>query len=501
MVRFSSILALVVVLTVQFQRGDSLNTKEAGRDDFYYDVFPEDFLWGYATSAYQIEGGWDADGKGESIWDRASHTIPGFIQDNTTGDVACDSYNKYKEHVKLLKDSKADFYRFSLSWARILPDGTTNNVNQGGIDYYNNLIDELVANGIQPFVTLFHWDLPQALSENVGYWDDERLVHLFANYSRVAFEHFGDRVKLWLTFNEPIVFCNNQWAYPNGYDISITPYLAHHNVIKAHGLAFRIYEAEFMPQQQGQVGISLNTDWAEPLDGNKADDWAASHRFLQFRWGMFATPVTSGKYPDVMRKNIDAKSLAEGRNESRLQHFDAYWTKIINGSAHFLGLNHYTSALVETRVHDTPGLYDDVDTAESKDPEWPQAAIGWLYEVPFGLRRLLKWIAMNYNNMPIFVTENGYSDFASDGVDDALRTNYYRKYVNEMLKAVKIDGVNLKGYAAWSLLDNMEWNNGYTVRFGVHYINFSDPNLTAVPKDSARMLTQVFQDNGFPVSH
>jgi len=213
---------------------------------------------------------------------------------------------------------------------------------------------------------------------------------------------------------------------------------------------------------------------------------------------MLAHPIYTGEYAPVVREYIDRKSQEEGLTQSRLPSFDAKWTEIIKGSTDFFGLNHYTSSYVTNGQKGPPGVDGDHEVYEFKDPEWPQAAATWLYDVPWGLRRLLKWMGMEYGNMPIYVTENGWSDFDKSGPSDPDRVRYYRGYINEMLKAVKIDGVNVKGYAAWSLIDNFEWNSGYTVRFGVNYINFTDPNLTRVSKDSARFLGQVFRNNGFP---
>ncbi|CAG7719799.1 unnamed protein product [Allacma fusca] len=387
---------LFIGVLIAQSKGDR---EDPGRDDFYYDTFPEDFLWGFATSAYQIEGGWDSDGKGESIWDNLVHTNPGSVKDLGNGDVACDSYNKYKEDVQLLKEAG--------------------------------------------------------------------------------------------------IFCSYSWATDN-YDRATSNYLCHHTVIKAHALAYRLYDEEFRAQQNGQVGITINSDWAEPADRNNASDVEASHRLLQFRFGLFAYPLYAGEYHPTVRQLMDAKSIREGRSESRLPSFSEEWSKIIKGANDFLGLNHYTSSIVTAQAGSYPGVDHDADVGQRKDPSWPKGSVAWLYEVPWGLRRLLKWIGMEYGNVPLYVTENGFADWYSDGPNDPERTNYYRTYINEMLKATKIDGVNLKGYAAWSLIDNFEWNEGYTVRFGTHYINFRDPNLPRVAKDSGKLLAEIFRNNGFP---
>jgi lactase-phlorizin hydrolase len=438
-----------------------------------------------------------------NIWDTFTHQANSPIADRSTGDVACDSYHRFHEDVIALKNMGANFYRFSLSWSRILPNGDLSEVNRAGIDYYNRLIDDLIANGIEPYVTLYHWDLPQPLMDQGGWLVEQTALH-FADYARVAFEHFGDRVKTWITFNEVNIFCNLGYNYgshaPGIREPVDAPYQCVHNVIKGHGLAYRIYDGEYRAAQQGKVGITLDSNWNEPLDRNNASDVAASHRALKFGHGWIANPLFRGEYPPIMRKMVDEKSAAEGRQESRLPTFNPTWTNVINGTLDFLGLNHYSTNYGFATSGGAPGHDGDADTGSSIDPTWPESGTSWLRVVPWGFRRLLNWLAMEYGNPPIYVTENGYADKDTDGVADLGRIDYYRKYINEMLKAVRIDGVNVKGYTAWSLIDNFEWAQGYTERFGVHYIDFAGGNLTRVPKASARFLTQVIKDNGFPPS-
>lgn len=247
-------------------------------------TFPDDFVFGAATAAYQVEGGWDEDGKGESIWDKGTHDHANLVADHSNGDVACDSYHKYKEDVQLLKTLGVDFYRFSISWPRILPTGKDDQINQLGIDYYNNLIDELIANSITPYVTMFHWDLPQALEEEGG-WLNRTTADHFANYARVLFENFGDRVKYWMTLNEIMSFC--EYGYGTG---SFAPYISSpgigdyqctHVALLAHGKTFRLYDDEFRATQNGQIGIAIDTAWYEPNDPTKESDKEAAEIALQ----------------------------------------------------------------------------------------------------------------------------------------------------------------------------------------------------------------------------
>jgi len=369
-------------------------------------------------------------------------------------------------------------------------------VNQAGIDYYNALIDELLANGIAPFVTLYHWDLPQPLQDRGG-WPNEETAFHYAEYARLAFKSFGDRVKKWITFNEIAVFCN--LGYGSGYHApgvelpGVGAYQCAHTVLKAHGLAYRIYDAEFRATQKGEVGVTLDCGGVEPADRNNAEDVAAMHRALKFSHGWLANPLYKGDYPEIMKKMIAEKSAAEGLSQSRLPEFDENWSRIIKGTLDFLGLNHYSTVYIKTAIGN-----GDADTTGFNDPDWPASAANWLNSVPWGFRRLLNWLAMEYGNVPLYVTENGWADKNTDSLNDAGRVEYYKLYINEMLKAVKIDGVRVKGYTAWSLLDNFEWSEGYSQRFGVYYVDIEHGNLTRVAKDSAKFLTQVIRDNGFP---
>eukprot|EP00058_Branchiostoma_floridae_P022660 XP_002608150.1 hypothetical protein BRAFLDRAFT_90436 [Branchiostoma floridae] len=478
------------------------------RDNFRPGTFPDDFIWSTATASYQIEGAWNVDGKGESIWDRFSHT-PGKVDRGDTGDVACDSYNKYREDVQLMKAMGLKYYRFSLSWPRIFPDGTVaGGVNQAGVDYYNNVIDELLANGITPMVTLYHWDLPQALQDRYGGWVNEALVDHFNDYADFVFQTFGDRVRYWITFNEPWVVCFLGYGTggnaPGIQDPGNSTYLCGHTILKAHAEAWNTYDTTYRGSQQGQISITLNCDWPEPRDPDSPSDVAAADRYIQFYIGWFAHPIysTGGDYPAAMKDIIREKSLAEGLQESRLPQFTPAEIDRIKGTGDFFGLNHYTARIIQNRVDptDTPGYSNDRNLSESTAPEWPRAASEWLYVVPWGLRRLLKFIKLNYGDPDVYITENGRSDHDEQPpiTEDADRICYYMGYIDEVLKAIEVDGVKVRAYTAWSLMDNFEWSRGYTERFGLHYVNFTDPSRPRVPKESAGFYSDIIANNGFP---
>ncbi|KAL3857520.1 hypothetical protein ACJMK2_012180 [Sinanodonta woodiana] len=463
----------------------------AYEDEFLYGRFPENFTWGVATAAYQIEGGWDEDGKGFSIWDNKTHDRTGQIKDNSTGDIACDSYHKYLEDVKLLKNLKVNHYRFSISWPRVLPQGTADKVNLLGIAYYDSLINSLLDEGIQPVVTLYHWDLPQVLADKQG-WLNDSIVDVFANYARICFQHFGDRVKSWITLNEPFIVA--QTYSDDAVHVADGIYRAAHNLIRAHAKVYRLYNAEFRIQQQGVVGITLNHDFGFPKRRYNPQDVDAAEKYNQFHLGWFANPIFgNGDYPDVMRWQLGNTN----RSVSRLPKFNESEKMSIKGSADFFGFNSYTSRLITYKFQPGKTYFDnDIGVEAEPDPNWQGSGSSWLKVYPRELREGLNWIRVHYNNVPIFITENGISDNTGT-LDDQPRIDYLRSYIDEVLKAINIDGCNVKGYTAWSLLDNFEWNSGYTERFGLHYVNFSDPERPRTPKASAHFYTSVIENNGF----
>jgi len=467
-----------------------------------YDHFPDDFIWGAATAAYQVEGAWNEGGKGVNIWDTFTK-VEGNIVDGSSGEVACDSYHKYTEDVQMMKNLGIQSYRFSISWARILPKGTGER-NQEGINYYNNLINELINNNITPAVTLYHWDLPQALQDQGDGWLNADVADWFEEYARACFELFGDRVKFWITLNEPketsiqghgIGTMAPGWK--NG--IGNLTYIAAHNQIRAHARAYRAYHADFAADQGGKIGITLNVDWAEPRNPDDQADVDASETNLQFNLGWYAHAILkNGKYPDIMRTKIDDKSSQQGFESSRLPHFTEEESTMIAKSTDFLGMNFYTSNIVypEESNLDEVSYFNDPDVASIKGPFWKGSGSSWLKVTPWGIRQVLNWASKEYGQPDIYITENGFSD-RQGNLDDLARVYYYKHYWNQVLKAVKLDGVSVKGYYAWSLMDNFEWAMGYTEKFGLHRVNMSDPDRARTPKESAYFYSRVIQDNGF----
>ncbi|XP_018573208.1 myrosinase 1-like isoform X3 [Anoplophora glabripennis] len=466
------------------------------QDETNNKFFPEDFLFGAATASYQVEGAWDEDGKGENIWDRFTHSYPELIANNDTGDVACDSYHKYKEDVAMLKELGVDFYRFSLSWSRILPTGFVNKINLPGVTYYKNLIKELKDNGIEPLITIYHWDLPQPL-QDLGGWTSEVMVEAFAEYARLNFELFGDNVKYWLTFNEPIQTC--LVGYGQGYfppriaSPGIGEYICTHHVLKAHARTWHIYDQEFRATQNGQVSITIPVGWEEPASDSE-EDIAAAERALQFIYGWYANAIYNSDYPEIMKTRIAERSLAEGFNQSRLPAFTDEEIAYISGTFDFMGINMYTSSIAEAMDEvpiGEPNYNYDLGVKNYQSDDWESCSASWLKVTPWGMRKILNWLKKTYNNPKIIITENGIADDGST-LEDDQRVRYYRDYLSNVRSAME-DGVNVIGYTAWSLMDNFEWLGGYTQKFGLFQVDFDNINRTRTPKSSVAYYKKVVE--------
>uniref|UniRef100_A0A803T9V7 Lactase n=1 Tax=Anolis carolinensis TaxID=28377 RepID=A0A803T9V7_ANOCA len=452
-----------------------------------------------------VEGAWAEDGKGESIWDQYGHQ--GHVYKNQTADVACDSYHKTEYDVYLLRGLRPKIYKFSISWPRIFADGTKDSLNPQGVSYYNKLIDSLLDSNIEPMVTLFHWDLPQTL-QDLGGWQNESIISAFAEYASFCFDTFGDRVKFWITFHEPWVISYAGYGtgqHPPGIvDPGIASYQVAHVILKAHALAWHVYNSHYRPKQHGKVGIVLNSDWAEPKNPRSVEDIRAAERYLNFMLGWFAHPIfVNGDYPDVLKSQIQHMNQQCSSQIAKLPTFTEEEKRLVNGTADFFGLSHYTSRLISASAnHTCIPSYDNIGGFSPQvDPSWPQTAAPWIYVVPWGLRRLLQFVSKDYtgSRIPIYIAENGAPvDDGSDFINDTMRMDYYRLYINEVLKAVKLDAVDVQMYVARSLIDGFEGAAGYSQRFGLHHVNFDDANRQRTPKESAYFFSTVIENNGFP---
>lgn len=409
------------------------------RKIYHYGTFPEGFSWGVSSSAYQIEGGWNADGKGPSIWDSFAQK-PGNIYNNETGNVACDSYHRLEEDLYMLRALRVKSYRFSLAWSRVFPDGQLTSLNQKGVDYYNRLIDGLLAFNITPMVTLYHWDLPQALQDRGG-WENESMIHVFNDFCDFCFATFGDRVKFWMTFNQPHTIAWSGYGLgqfpPSVSKPGTAPYKVAHNLIKAHATAYHTYADKYRKSQGGLVSIALNADWFEPKRINVIREVVAADRALQFQLGWFAHPIfKNGDYPDAMKWQVGNKSEIQGLPKSRLPTFTDKEKSFIRGTADVFCLNHYTTKIARhATLRLSPDSYQsDWDVSLAEEGDSPSTAISNQRAVAWGLRRLLNWIKEEYANPEIYVTENGVATNEDTTWDDVTRVFYYKTYIDEALK-------------------------------------------------------------------
>lgn len=459
--------------------------------------FPDGFTWGSATASHQIEGAWNEGGRGPCIWD-AFTQIPGKIHQGDTANVTCDHYHRMEEDVALMKAMGLKAYRFSLSWSRLMPLGR-GEVNEEGVAFYNRLIDALLANEITPWVTLYHWDLPLALQlEKDGLLNPE-IADFFATYAELCFERFGDRVKHWITFNE--AWCSAVLGHGIGYfapgRISQSePYVAAHNLLRSHGKMVDVYRRKFQTAQQGVIGITNNCDWREPKT-DSAEDQAAAQRGMEFFLGWFADPIYFGDYPAVMREMVG----------DRLPKFSDEDRALILGSSDFFGLNFYGGmyaseppagqAITTTTPTGNGGMAEDQRVELSDDPSWEKTDMNWNV-VPEFCRKMLVWIDQRYGHPPIYITENGCAlpgeDDVAVAVQDTRRSDFVERYLEACHVAINEDGVDLRGYIMWTLMDNFEWATGYSKRFGLHHVDFATGKRT--PKQSAKWYAGVMARNG-----
>ncbi|XP_060532763.1 myrosinase 1-like [Cylas formicarius] len=450
--------------------------------------FPKNFQFGLSTSAYQIEGGWNEGGKGESMWDRYFHENTSRSLDGYNGDVTCDSYHRWEEDVQILKDIGVDVYRFSIAWTRILPDGTTKHINQEGVNYYLNLIKALRDNNIEPLPTLYHWDLPQHLSE-LGGWLNPQIATYFGDYARICYQMFGEHVKRWLTINEPKSTCLIGYGSINNAPglelIGDGIYQCAYVQLLAHAKAYRIYDEEFRNSQGGVVSIALDHPWSEPYSDSPLDVEAANIE-NQFGLGWYAHPIYHGNWPQPMIERIGNRSLLEGYTFSRLPVLSNEDVEYIKGTHDYFAINIYTGYYTQ-HIDDygvgEPSYWLDKGNNVFSDPSWPKSSSDWLTSYPEAMRKLLNWIKVEYNPAEVMVTENGWPD-STGTLEDQERITYMQGYLSNLLDAID-DGVNVIGYLHWSLLDVLEWNAGHTQRLGLVHVDFESANLTRTWKNSA----------------
>ncbi|XP_056169108.1 beta-glucosidase 11-like isoform X2 [Syzygium oleosum] len=444
----------------------------SGADEFTRYDFPPGFVFGAATSAYQVEGAANEDGRTPSIMDTWAHS-DSVITGGANGDIACDQYHKYKEDVQLMAEMGLDAYRFSISWSRLIPR-------------------------IEPHVTIHHFDLPQALEDEYGGWISRKIVKDFMEYADICFRMFGDRVKYWTTFNEANIFTMagydlgflppNRCSSPFGYfnctrgDSSLEPYLAAHNIILSHASAARLYQKKYQSIQKGYMGLNLLSFYFVPCT-NRTEDVIATQRANDFFLGWFVEPLVRGDYPEVMKKNAG----------SRLPSFTALESQRVKGSYDFFAVNFYSASYVkdnpeslniEPRDYKADMAMDWKSMQENASSKYTPLPSSEIPLTPWGLQGVLELFKQNYGNPPIFIHENGQRMQRNASLEDWPRIQYLQEHISVLLDTVR-NGSNAKGYFTWSFLDVFELLDGFRTGYGLYYVDLDDPELRRYPKLSA----------------
>ncbi|MGX7350736.1 glycoside hydrolase family 1 protein [Enterococcus canis] len=476
------------------------------------DVFPENFLWGAASAAYQIEGAWREDGKGPSIWDDFAR-IDGKTFEGTNGDVAVDHYHLFLEDVALMKKMGLKAYRFSVAWSRIIPDGD-GEINPLGLDFYEKLVDALIENNIEPVLTLYHWDLPASLQERYGGWESRKTIDAFVKYCRALYERLGNKVQYWVTMNEQNVFIplGYRWAaHPPAVTDLKRMYAANHIVNLANAAAIKLFR-ELVPQ--GKIGPSYGYGPIYPLTADPSDVLAAENAEA-FNNEWWLSVYCTGKYPKFVMKQLKNLGIApevSPEDEVLLQ----------SVRPDFLGINYYHGGTVKTnrleKKDDTEKQFSKTDpylmqpkSQQALTPETPMfngvenpylTKTDWGWEIdPVGFRIALRRIQSRYD-LPIFITENGLgaADLLTPDkhIHDSYRIAYLEEHLLELEKAIT-DGVEIIGYCAWSFTDLLSWLNGYKKRYGFVYVDrdeHDEKNLARIPKDSFYWYQKIIATNG-----
>lgn len=442
-------------------------------------AFPENFTWGAIASAYQIEGAWNEDGKGESIWDQFSR-LPDRVLNGDTGEIATDHYHRMPADVRLMKEIGLDSYSFTISWPRILPEGT-GKVNLKGLDFYDRLVDELLSADIWPKATLYHWDLPFPLQERGG-WPCRDSIDWFGEYAAVAFDKLADRVNLWATHNEPWVAAFLGYGigiHAPGINDATQAFQAAHHLLLAHAKAADIYRSG---NYGGEIGLILNLNHLIP-GSDREEDIQATQRVYDETHSLFLDPIFLGKYPEKFLEWL-------GPNQPLIEAGDL---DLLKGSSDYLGINHYNSDKV---YYDHFGGWLKARLEPYSAPGWGVTQMGWGIN-PAGLKKEVLNIVNNYGHPKIFLTENGCAALDQPDengfVNDLDRIRFLKEHIIALHEAIQ-EGANVKGYYVWSILDNFEWERGYSKKFGL--IRIDPKTLDRIPKHSAAWYSDVIKNNG-----
>ncbi|XP_075483580.1 beta-glucosidase 10-like isoform X1 [Primulina tabacum] len=458
--------------------------------------FPEDFVFGSGSSAYQYEGAAFEDGRAPSIWDTFSHSDR---SSGANGDITCDGYHMYKEDIKLMSEMGLAAFRFSISWARLIPNGR-GPVNPLGLQFYNNFINELTRHGIQPHVTLHHVDLPQALEDEYGGWVSRKIVKDFTTYADVCFREFGDRVLHWTTVNEANIFalggydqgispsehCSRPFANACSRGNSSTePYIVGHNILLAHSATAKLYKKKYKVTQKGYIGFNIYIIWMVPYTNTK-EDIIATGRANDFFIGWLINPLIFGDYPEIIKNNAGTRIPVFTEAESRQ----------LKDSIDFIGVNHYTTIFVKDNPSSLQMDQRDLiaDMAVQLMYERGDAPPDQFPVIPWGLYGLLEYLKQVYGNPPVYIHENGQSTIRNGTLEDLPRAEYLHAYIGSMLDAMR-NGSNTKGYFVWTFLDCLELLGGFGSSFGMYYVDLNDPDLKRYEKLSGRWYTNFLKGN------
>ncbi|XP_020137798.2 beta-klotho [Microcebus murinus] len=435
---------------------------------FLYGTFPKDFLWGAGTGAFQVEGGAEGDGRGPSIWDRFARTRLGS-GGGAGGGSDSDSYAFLEKDLSALDFLGVSFYHFSISWPRLFPDGEARAANARGVRFYNALLDALARRGVQPVATLFHWDLPLALQRRYGGWRNASLVGLFNDYATFCFRAFGDRVKYWLTIHNPYLVAWHGYGTgahaPGEAAGAAAVYAAGHNLLKAHSKVWHNYNINFRPHQKGWLSITLGSHWIEPNRSENMMDIVKCQQSMVSVLGWFAHPIHGeGDYPEEMKKKL----------LSILPLFSEAEKSEMRGTADFFAFSF------------GPNNFKPLNT---------MAKMG--QNVSLNLREVLNWIKLEYDNPRILIAENGWFTDSHVKTEDTTAIYMMKNFLNQVLQAIRLDEIQVFGYTAWSLLDGFEWQDAYTTRRGLFYVDFNSKQKERIPKSSAHYYKQIIRENGF----
>nr|XP_057942046.1 klotho [Doryrhamphus excisus] len=437
-----------------------------GDKAFLYDTFPPGFMWAVGTAAYQVEGAFDKDGKGLSIWD----TFTRGGNRMATGDVGSDSYHNIPADIRAIRQLGVSHYRFSLSWSRIFPNGTRGSSNEAGVHYYRTLIRRLKEARVEPVVTLYHWDLPENLQQSLGGWSNPDMVDIFRDYADFCFQAFGDDVKLWITIDNPFVVARHGYGTgvvaPGIKNDPDLPFRVGHILLKAHAAVWHLYDRHYRPRQHGRMSMALASHWVRPSH-TRLESLRRCQCSLDHVLGWFARPLfTDGDYPPCMKARLG----------QRLPSFSEEERAFVRGTADFFALSH-GAALSFQLINDSLkfGQQEDLD-----------------------LRMLLYWVSAEYDKPAIFVVQSGWYVLGGTKTKDPKHMYYLKRFIAEALKSIMMDGVNVIGYTAWSLIDGFEWHREYGIRRGLYYVDFNTPDVKREPKTSATFYRNVIQRNGFP---